>query len=222
MDGVLIDSHPAHGLAWRRFLATIGRNVDDQHLEYILEGRRRDEILRHFLGDLSQERLAEYGRQKDLFFQESFQDVQLSRGVGQFLDALMNAGLKIGMATSASSRRTRNTLDLLDLRRKFFTVVTGDDVPHGKPDPAVYRLASQRMNVSPENLLALEDAPCGVQAAKNAGIRCIGVSSNGHAESLSKAGADRVIRDFCGLSVESLLHLWHNITEPQVCGLEQA
>ena len=109
MDGVLIDSHSAHGLAWRRFLATIGKNVDDQHLEYILEGRRRDEILRYFLGDLSQERLAEYGRQKDFFFQESFQDVRLSRGVGQFLDALMNAGIKIGMATSANSRRTRST-----------------------------------------------------------------------------------------------------------------
>ena len=213
MDGVLIDSHPAHRSAWRKFLTSIGKEVDDQQLEYILEGRRREEILRYFLGELSQESLVKYGQQKDRFFQETFSDVQLSRGVPELLDALQRAGVKIGIATSASSRRTWKTLDLLKVREKFATVVTGDDVPSGKPDPSVYRLAAQRMKVSTERLLALEDAPSGIRAAKAAGMRCIGLSGNGHAEALSRAGADCVLESFCELSVQKLVLLWHEMSD---------
>ena len=82
--------------------------------------------------------------------------------------------------------------------------MTGDDVDVGKPDPAVYRLVSRRMNLSPEKLLVFEDAPCGVQAAKSAGMRCIGVSTNGRAEMLLQCGAEFVVPDFLNLSIETL------------------
>jgi len=58
MDGVLIDSHPAHRAAWRKFLLSLDRHVSDDELSFILEGRTRNEILRHFLGDLSENELA--------------------------------------------------------------------------------------------------------------------------------------------------------------------
>jgi beta-phosphoglucomutase-like phosphatase (HAD superfamily) len=86
-------------------------------------------------------------------------------------------------------------------------VVTGDDVDAGKPDPEVYSLAAQRMNLPPEKLLALEDAPCGVQAAKSAGMRCVGVSTNGRAEMLRQCGAELVIPDFLNFSIEMLSDL---------------
>ena len=204
MDGVLVDSHPVHRVAWSKFLATVGKSVSDEGLSFILAGRRREEILRHFLGDLPEAKIAEYGRQKDSFFQENFHDVKLIPGVRQFLESLETAGLKSAIATSASSVRTWGTLRRLHLRRKFSTVVTGDDVDVGKPDPAVYTLVSRRMNSSPENLVVFEDAPCGVQAAKSAGMRCIGVSTNGRAEVLLQCGADFVVPDFLNVSVEAL------------------
>ncbi|HZR57838.1 MAG TPA: HAD family phosphatase [Terriglobales bacterium] len=207
MDGVLIDSHPVHRIAWRRFLASVGKNVPDKQLNFILEGRRREEILRYFLGDLPEGTIAEYGQRKEDFFQENFKDIKLIPGVETFLVELQNAGIKIGIATSASSYRTRRTLQLLNLENKFSTVITGDDVPAGKPDPSVYKLAAGRMNLKPEQLLVLEDAPCGVEAAKAAGIRCIGVTTNGRAESLRRAGAVYVIPDFMGLSIEKMLQL---------------
>jgi HAD superfamily hydrolase (TIGR01509 family) len=207
MDGVLIDSHPVHRVAWRTFLATLGKNVSEDQLDFILEGRRRDEILRFFLGDISEDAIAEYGRRKENFFQQNFQDVKLIPGISEFLEELQHAGMRTGIATSASSYRTLRTLELLGLKTTFATVVTGDEVTEGKPNPEVYRLAAQRMGFCPQQLLAMEDAPSGVQAARSAGIRCIGITSNGRGAALRQAGADCVIPDFVGLSIEKLLTL---------------
>ena len=65
MDGVLIDSHPIHRQAWQRFLLTLDQQVSDAGLDFILEGRKREDILRHFLGDdLSEVQISEYGKRK--------------------------------------------------------------------------------------------------------------------------------------------------------------
>jgi HAD superfamily hydrolase (TIGR01509 family) len=204
MDGVLIDSHPVHRKAWRRFLATVGKRVSDSDLEFILEGRRRDDILRYFLGDLSPAALVEYGHRKDRFFEENFNEVKLIPGVGEFLDFLQDQGLLSAIATSASSSRTWAALSRLRLKERFVVVITGDDVAAGKPDPAVYRLAAERMNMPPERLLAIEDAPCGVRAAKAAGLRCVGIASNGRAEELLRSGAHRIIPNFVNFSLDQL------------------
>jgi beta-phosphoglucomutase family hydrolase len=207
MDGVLIDSHPVHRLAWRKFLATLGKNVSEDQLDFILEGRRRDEILRFFLGEISEDAIADYGRRKEDFFQQNFQDVKLVPGIPEFLNELQRAGMKTGIATSASSYRTLRTLELLRLKSTFTTVVTADEVREGKPNPEVYLLAAQRMGLCPEQLLVMEDAPSGVQAARSAGIRCIGITNNGRAAALRQAGADCVIPNFVGLSIERLMAL---------------
>jgi len=208
MDGVLIDSHPVHRAAWRKFLGTLGKQIDDHELDFILEGRRREEILRHFLGELPRTVIDEYGRAKDHYFQENFDSVRLIPGIKSFIRRLETASMPIAIATSASSARTSATLRHLNLEEKFITVVTGDDVPAGKPDPAIYRLVSQRMGLNPTSLLVLEDAPCGVTAARAAGMRCFGVASNGRSEALLTAGAEHVIPNFIGLSLEKLLALW--------------
>jgi HAD superfamily hydrolase (TIGR01509 family) len=208
MDGVLIDSHPVHRKAWRKFLTTVGKQVSDEQLDFILEGRRREEILQHFLGNLPQSTIAQYGERKEQFFQDNFQDVQLIPGIRSFLDNLVRVGLRTAIATSASSYRTQKTLARLDLENRFSAVVTGDEVPSGKPNPAVYQLVSQRMDIAPEHLLVMEDAACGVQAARAAGMACIGVSSNGSAAALRAAGAYEVIPDFVNFSIEKLYQLW--------------
>jgi len=215
MDGVLIDSHPVHRQAWRKFLGSVGKTVHDEELDFILEGRRREDILRHFLGDLPASTLAEYGQRKDYFFHENFKDVKPVAGILTFLEALEAAFIPKGIATSASSFRTWKTLQLLNWEKKFTTVVTGDDVSSGKPDPALYQLASARMNFLARDLLALEDAPCGVVAAKSAGIKCIGVSSNGRVNALREAGADFIIPDFADLGIDTLFQLYATIERGQ-------
>jgi beta-phosphoglucomutase len=204
MDGVLIDSHPTHLSAWKAFLRVMGKDLADDELSFILEGRTRNEILRHFLGSLEESELQAYGKQKDEIFRAREHQIQAIPGIIDFLWKLNRSGIACAVATSASEIRTVSTIERMGLAHHFDAIITASDVVFGKPDPTVYRLACERLNVSPANALAFDDAPAGVQSAKSAGMRCIGVSSNGMARQLLQTGAEKVIPNFIELSVEDL------------------
>jgi beta-phosphoglucomutase len=204
MDGVIIDSHPAHRLAWKSFLRTLGRETYDEELDFILDGRKREEILKYFLGELAPDQIAEYGNRKDELFCRHSEAMQPIPGVVEFLDCLSGAGIRMAIATSASRRRACGTLEELNLACSFHTIVTGDDIRSGKPDPAIYQLAAERMQESPECLLAVEDAVSGVKSARAAGIRCLAVGPAQRVDLLRAAGADPVIPDFRSFSLSQL------------------
>jgi beta-phosphoglucomutase-like phosphatase (HAD superfamily) len=86
-------------------------------------------------------------------------------------------------------------------------VVTSDDVMLGKPDPEVWTQAARRLRVAPATCVVFEDAPVGVQAARTAGMRVIGVTTAHTDAELVAAGADRTIPDFQGLE-------WSQIARP--------
>ncbi len=204
MDGVVIDSHPAHRRAWQKFLRAVGREVTETELEFVLDGRKRDEILRYFLGELEPLEIAQYGALKDEMLQQLGEDLRPLPGIMEFLNSLSHAGIRIALATSAGRRRTCGTLEELGLARYFETIVTGDEVGQGKPDPAIYRLVAKRLDETPESLLVVEDAVSGVKSARAAGIRCVGVASPQRAAALRDAGAHPIISDFRSLSLARL------------------
>lgn len=222
MDGVIIDSHPAHREAWRLFLLTLGRVVSDDELDFVLDGRKRGEILRHFLGDLSEDEAQKFGNLKDEYFRKAFLQVKPLPGVVELVRQLRIAGIATAVATSGSGSRTRHTLDHLKLADEIDVVVTGDDVTLGKPDPSIYLLASERLKVKPSCSLAVEDAVSGIRAARGAGLICVGVSGNQSAQSLWKAGAACVVENFidlCPVQLELLLqqprfHIPHRLATP--------
>jgi len=214
MDGVLVNSHPVHRAAWRQFLQSIGTEVSEHELAFILEGRTRTEILRHYLGDLPEEDLQRYGRRKDEIFRGMEHEITLIAGVLEFVRQLNSRGIACAVATSASEIRTSSTIERIGLGGCFEAVVTAGDVEAGKPDPAVYRLACERLNVSPQAALAFEDACAGVQSAISAGLRCIGLASNGLRTQLLEMGAEQVIADFAGLTIDNFLT--RTLTQP--CG----
>jgi beta-phosphoglucomutase len=217
MDGVIIDSHPAHRKAWRMFFQSMGREVTDSELDFVLDGRKRAEILRHFLGDLSDSELEEQGSRKDQFFQDLGPEVKPIPGIVDFLADLQQKKIAIAIATSASESRARSTLKRLGLIHHFRTIVTGEDVAKGKPDPSIYRVTCMRLCLEPPNVLAIEDAVSGVQAANGAGVRCVGVSGHEAPEELVAAGAECVIDNFIGASKIKLeLLLQNSIAKPIV------
>ena len=203
MDGVIVDSHPAHRKAWHQFLQSLDKDVSDEELEFILDGRKRSEILKHFLGEMPDSELAKYGKMKDEFFQQIAFEVKPVPGVIEFVRDLVRRRIKLGIATSASKSRTLSTLQRLRLTDSFATVVTGEDVPEGKSSPAIYELVCARLRTEARYSLVVEDAAPAVRAAKSAGFRCIGVGSDGGAK-LQAAGADHVIEDFVGFSLDDL------------------
>ena len=204
MDGVLINSHPTHLAAWKAFLACVGKQVPEHELNYILEGRTRNEILCHFLGELPPQELQQYGKQKDEIFRGMEHQIEPVAGAVEFLRTLSQTGISTAIATSASEIRTYSTIERMGIAEHFETVITASDVVSGKPDPTVYRLACERLGVAPAESMAFDDAPAGIQSARSAGMRCIGVSNNGMTQQLIDTGAERVIPDFVGLSLTQL------------------
>ncbi len=209
MDGVIVDSHPLHRAAWKQFLQSVGRPASDGEIDFILDGRKRAEILRHFLGEeLSAEEIRDYGSRKDHLLRELGRRSQPIDGVIEFLVELRQAGIALALATSAARSRTEATLSELGVKDYFDTIVTGDDVSIGKPDPSIYRLAAARLHKSPTRLVAFEDSVSGVQAALSAGLRCIGVASGLRVKQLRAAGAEVVISDFHSLSLSDRFTQW--------------
>jgi beta-phosphoglucomutase family hydrolase len=208
MDGVLIDSHPVHKKVWAQFLASINRPVSDEELDFVLDGRKREEILRHYLGDLSPEQIQEYGRLKNELYRESEGDLQVVSGVLEFLDTLQAVGIRMAVATSASSVRAHDILDRLGLLPRFRAVVTANDVARGKPDPEIFVRAADQLKLFPRNLLVVEDAVSGVKGAKSAGMKCLGIAADGRGEKLRTAGADCVITDYRKMNLRQLQQLF--------------
>jgi beta-phosphoglucomutase len=206
-DGVMVDTHPAHKRAWKKFLESVGRTASEEQLQFVLAGRKRDDILRHFLGEIDADLITEYGHRKEQFFRDEAGDVRTIDGFPGFLKDLEDEQLTFGIASSGSRNRIDFLLERLDLKKRFRVVITGDEVVQGKPDPAVFLRAAQDLGVEPSALIAFEDAVSGVKAAKSAGMKCIGIAQPDRVSILLDAGANHVVPDFRSLSYSKLQEL---------------
>ena len=207
-DGVIVDSHPAHKRAWQRFLEFVGTPVSEEDLEFVLGGRTREDILRHFLGELDANTIAEYGHRKEQMFRDEAGSIQTMHGLEGFLEELENAELGLGIASSGSRTRVGFLLDRLGLAKRFRVVVTADDVARGEPDPALFLTAAEKLKIGPVNLVAFDDAASGVTAATAAGMKCVGIGNDSSSSVLLDAGASCVVEDFRSISYYKLQTLF--------------
>ena len=201
MDGVLIDSGAHHRNAWRALLAELGVAPVAPEFWRLTIGRPSEEAVPLLLGRhvsaAEARRLAL--RKRDLYGAFAAQGLQAVPGVPGFVDTLARARVPRAVGTSASRGDVETLLGDLGLRRYFEVIVTADDVRFGKPDPAVYLEAARRIGEPPAACVVFEDALVGVQAARRAGMRAIGVTTAHTADELRAAGAESTIPDFEGM-----------------------
>jgi HAD superfamily hydrolase (TIGR01509 family) len=207
-DGVIIDSHPVHMQAWKTLFGAMGKAVGDEELSFVVEGAKREEILRRFLGDLTAEQIELYGAEKERLYQARASELKLVCGVTEFLGQVKEAGVPIAVATSGSRNRVERTLKMFGLLSGFHAIVTAEDVASGKPDPAIFHLAASRLRVAADQILVCEDAVAGVAAAKAAGMKCMAIAANGRRKLLQEAGADMVIEDFSHAALDDARRLF--------------
>ncbi|MDP2114774.1 MAG: HAD-IA family hydrolase, partial [Bacteroidota bacterium] len=110
---------------------------------------------------------------------------------------LRNTGIKI--ALGSASKNSSMILDRIQLSGVFDAVVDGNSITEAKPNPEVFLKSAEWLGVLPENCVVFEDAIAGVEAARNAGMRCVGI---GDPETLEMA--DFVIPGFDGFTVRKL------------------
>jgi beta-phosphoglucomutase len=200
MDGVIVDSHAAHIRTWKKFLLSLGKSVTDADLDFVRQGRKRQDILRYFLGDLEADEVQALCHRKDLLFRNEAESIKMVPGVHGLLEELTQAGIPTGLASCGSTARVHHLLSRLQLRQYFMAVVTGDEVRTGKPNPEIFHKAAGQMRVHPAESIVFEDSVSGVQAAKAAGMKCVGIADRQQTPALLQAGADWVLPNFSGLS----------------------
>ncbi|HEX8118158.1 MAG TPA: HAD-IA family hydrolase, partial [Pyrinomonadaceae bacterium] len=94
------------------------------------------------------------------------------------LDRLREAGWLQAVASSAPRANLEVIVEALGLSDYFAAVAAAEDVTEGKPDPQVFLVAAARLGVEPARCVVVEDAPAGTEAARRAGMRCVGVLSS--------------------------------------------
>lgn len=202
LDGVIADSHPIHEAAWKTLFAERGLDAENLNLDFLYAGQPRGEIFRHFFGQLPDAKIETMSRRKDELYTALVHKLQPKPGLVQVLKELAAAGVKMAVGTSAQRRRTLETLDHFGIAERFGAVVTGDDVGATKPAPEVFLRAAALVHAQPANTVVVEDSPIGIEAARAAGMKCVGYAPPERIEQLRKAGADDLILEFPRRAVE--------------------
>ena len=187
LDGVLADSAPCHYQAWKVIADELGVTFDEErnHLLRGVSRRQSLEIMIEGQRELSEENLQECMTRKN----ELFQDLVDQAGASLLLPGVINllAGLRkadIKLAVASASKNAKTILGNTGLLDGYFdAIVDGTHTTRSKPDPQVFLLAAEQLEIQPEYCLVFEDAPAGVDAAIAAGMRSVGIGTAelGHA-----------------------------------------
>jgi HAD superfamily hydrolase (TIGR01509 family) len=211
MDGVVIDSNPFHKIAWEKFLVGKGIHFDDQLFENVLSGRTGPTSLRIIFGDeLPQKDLDIYLDEVDSNYQNLIRerdDVKPIAGIHKFLDQVSVNGIRMALATSAPVLNIELGLQKLKLEDCFEHIIGKVDVTHGKPHPEVYLKALDLLGLPAERCVVFEDSKAGIQSARSAGIKVIGIASGHSKEELLEEGVSMVAEDFTKIKLENVLAL---------------
>ncbi|MFD8549102.1 HAD family hydrolase [Streptomyces sp. NPDC059649] len=197
LDGTLVDSEPNYYEAGRRLLA--GYGVPDfsweQHARFIGIGTRETlEILRAEFGiDAPLDELLA-GKNR-LYLELARAHTEVFPEMRRFVGRLSAAGHPMAVASGSSRAAIEAVLAGTGLDGPLATVVSAEEVAHGKPEPDVFLEAARRLGVAPADCVVLEDAAPGALAAARAGMRCIAVPYvSGTADDPGFAGAGLLFR----------------------------
>lgn len=175
MDGVIFDSERIFNIAWR----TVG---GDMHLDGIEEALKscvgcNDTDTRAYLQGVygASFNYGQFIGDVERVFEEltAVDGLPLKTGVMELLTWLRDSSVSIGLATSTTRNNAEHHLKDAGLHPFFKSIVTGDMIKHGKPDPEIYLLACSRLGAVPESCFAIEDSPNGIKSAQSAGLRVI-------------------------------------------------
>jgi len=180
MDGTLIDSEEFHWISWREILVAEGIIITrEQFLASF--GQRNDSIIPQWLGaEATPERIREISSAKEELYRRLIRRDGISPlpGVAYWVHHLHKQGWLQAVASAAPRANIDAVLEALSATHVFQAIVSAEDVHRGKPDPEVYLIAAARVGVPSDRCIVVEDASAGVEGARRAGMKSIGVSHN--------------------------------------------
>ncbi len=196
MDGVLTDSEPVITKAAMLALAEFGVSALEADF-HPFTGTGED----RFIGGVAElhgvpYRLEMKKRTYEIYVDIVDAEIGTYPGIPEMLDELPGMGIRTAVASSADAVKVQANLRAAGIGLNLFSAVcSGEDVVHKKPAPDIFLLAAEKLGVSPEKCLVVEDAVSGVKAAVAAGMRCVGISTSFPVETLLAAGASDVLAE---------------------------
>ncbi|MGZ5253082.1 MAG: HAD family hydrolase [Flavitalea sp.] len=176
MDGTLIESTEADYIAWKMLFAEYRIDLSfDKY--YPLLGKKSIDVISsqlHLTGDE-----VNYALAKKLFYYKEYVEQHGVLAVPHALRLVeyCSKHFIIGLATSSREEKMKMMMEQQGLINYFNAIVTGGEVHHGKPSPDIFLLAAKKLNVDPLKCIVFEDTISGILAAKNAGMKCIAITT---------------------------------------------
>ncbi len=215
IDGTLCDTDPIHIRAFNRMLAPFGRSVTDS--EYLVQvmGRANADIMRDFFPEKSVEEHKALADWKEAAFRDLARtELHPMPGLFELMDWADSLSIPMAAVTNAPTENAELMLGGLGIRERFRTVVIGDRLPRGKPDPMPYLVAGERLGVDCSHCVAFEDSRSGMRSASGAGAFAIGMLSSLPEEELVKVGARFGVKDFTDERLRGLIARQVGATTP--------
>ncbi|MFP4115901.1 MAG: HAD family hydrolase [Candidatus Aenigmatarchaeota archaeon] len=195
MDGVLVNSMQYHAVSFEKTLKKIGVDVDRKDV-YMLEGEGSELVIRDILGKKGVETGDEIVRDLVEKKREMFDEIENTEpfpGIRNFLERLKNK-FKLGLVTGTNRDTAQGYIEEY-FGGVFDEIITEDDTENKKPEPEPYSKCFERLGLSSEEVLVVENAPLGVKAAKRAGATCWAIATYVDSEALKGADADSVFEN---------------------------
>lgn len=208
MDGVLVDNKEAHIEAFVKFCARYGVDIRGVDLSWMY-GKGNDEIIPRLMPEVAATHdMKELSDEKEAVYREVYaQSMSPVEGLTELLADLRRGGVKCAVGSSAPAENVDFVLDGLGIRDYFGVIVHGDMVARAKPDPAIYLLCLEKLGLPASRCMVMEDSFAGIESARRAGIRVIGLATTNSAEALEKADVRLIVPDFKTLTYDILENL---------------
>lgn len=211
MDGVLVDSNPFHLQKWADLLIAHNIPFDPAQLPEQILGHRNDHAFRFFFGpSLSAAETARLSDELEQNFRRAFAPhAKTPAGLEALIQACHEASLPMAVVSSAELANVEFIVDALNLRPFFQFLMNGMEATHPKPHPEIYQKAAARIGLPPARCVAFEDSFVGIQAVKDAGMKCVAIGSTFPMQDLrERTGADWVAKSFEEVNLPLLKGLW--------------
>jgi beta-phosphoglucomutase len=179
LDGVVVDTAHYHFAAWSKLAQKLGiyfTKQDNERLKGVSRMASLDIILEIGGITLTDEEKNIYAIEKNELYLSYIMKMtpdDILPGVLEFLEQLEK--LSVAIALGSASKNARTILERVGLVDAFNAIVDGTKVSQAKPDPEVFLVGAGLLGAKPSNCIVFEDAIAGVEAAHNAGMKCIGV-----------------------------------------------
>jgi HAD superfamily hydrolase (TIGR01509 family) len=210
MDGVIVDTEPVHRYAYYKQFSELNINVTEEMYTSFtgFSTRNTFQTLKGFFPAI-EHGVEDLIQRKRSIFNDAFdtkEDLYLLEGVEDLIKDLYSNGIQLILASSASKVTIDRVFTRFNLHQYFSAIVSGEDFPQSKPNPAIFMHAASLSVAPKENCIIIEDSTNGVKAAKGAGIFCVGYrSENSEGQDLSEANL--IINHFNELSALKISQL---------------